>query len=203
MCSCHVRTGHLVSYPCTGRFSPFFLASHKANTLPTWHQSEFFYLQSYSFIYSINLLSSAVSTFSQFDLVSILFFFSSAFPICPFKSSFSNTKMPRPASNTFCSFSCFLEVAEPPVFSDNTTSLLAYMYGTEFSDIPVLSRPDLFTAQVNFYNPSGTDFPVSSVCFCQGTLTALECGSLLPVLTIRASSLITYYAVSASYLLFF
>jgi hypothetical protein len=52
-----VTFGHLVSDPCTGRFSPFFLASHKANTLPTWHQSEFFYLQSYTVNY-INSLSS-------------------------------------------------------------------------------------------------------------------------------------------------
>jgi len=95
-------------------------------------------------------------------------------------------------SNTSCSFSCILEIAEPPVSSGSWTNVLAYLYGTEYTDMPILSRPELFTVRLSFYNPTGIEFTVSCVCFCQGTLTVLECGSLLPVLSIRATSLIMY-----------
>jgi hypothetical protein len=36
------------------------------------------------------------------------------------------------------------------------------------------------------------NFKVNPVLYCQGTLTVLESGSLLPVISVRASSLITY-----------
>ncbi|KAN0083678.1 hypothetical protein V8E54_002766 [Elaphomyces granulatus] len=42
------------------------------------------------------------------------------------------------------------------------------------SDVPVLYRPDPFPVRVNYYNASGTDFPVESLVFCQSTLTAFE-----------------------------
>jgi hypothetical protein len=57
-------------------------------------------------------------------------------------------------ANTSWFFSCLLEIAEPSVSSGFSTNVLAFMYGTEYSDVPVLSRPDLFTVHVNFFDPS-------------------------------------------------
>ncbi|KAN0071977.1 hypothetical protein V8E54_009706 [Elaphomyces granulatus] len=48
------------------------------------------------------------------------------------------------------------------------------MDGTTYSDVPTLSKPDLFGIQVNYFNASKNDFPVGSLVFCQGTLTVLE-----------------------------
>ncbi|KAN0087320.1 hypothetical protein V8E54_001008 [Elaphomyces granulatus] len=79
-------------------------------------------------------------------------------------------------ANTFCSFSGIVE---------------AILYGSDYTEVPILSKPDLFTVCLSFYNPLGIEFMVSSVLYCQGTLTVLESGSLLPILSVRASSLIT------------
>ena len=86
----------------------------------------------------------------------------------------------------FVSFLVFWKLQSPqclPVLA------LAYLYGTEYTDVPILSRPDLFTVRLSFYNPLWIEFTVSSVCYYQGTLTVLECGSLLPVLSVCATSL--------------
>jgi hypothetical protein len=84
-----------------------------------------------------------------------------------------------------------VEVTEPPVTFGVWTNVQAILYGSDYTDVPILSKPDLFTVCLSFYNPLGIEFMVSSVLYCQGTLTVLESGSL-PILSVRASSLITY-----------
>jgi hypothetical protein len=80
----------------------------------------------------------------------------------------------------------------------------AILYGSDYTEVPILSKPDLFTVCLSFYNPLGIEFMVSSVLYCQGTLTVLESGSLLPILSVRASSLITYVlSYFSSYLFYF
>ena len=106
-------------------------------------------------------------------------------------------------ANTFCSFSGIVEVTEPPVTSGVWTNVQAILYGLDYTDVPILSKPDLFTVCLSFYNPLGIEFMVSSVLYCQGTLTVLESGSL-SILSVRASSLITYVlSYFSSYLFFF
>jgi hypothetical protein len=34
------------------------------------------------------------------------------------------------------------------------------MYGTMYTDVPFLYRPDPLSIRVNYYNASGTDFPL-------------------------------------------
>jgi hypothetical protein len=91
-------------------------------------------------------------------------------------------------ANTFCSFSGIVEVTEPPVTFGVWTNVQAILYGSDYTDVPILSKPDLFTVCLSFYNPLGIEFMVSSVLNCQGTFTVLESGSL-PILSVRASSL--------------
>ncbi|KAN0078859.1 hypothetical protein V8E54_005372 [Elaphomyces granulatus] len=63
-------------------------------------------------------------------------------------------------ANTFCSFSCVLEISGPPASSGGLTmEIPTGMHGTLYSDEPML-----------FYNTLGADFPVGSFVFCQGTL---------------------------------
>jgi hypothetical protein len=38
--------------------------------------------------------------------------------------------------------------------------------------VPFLYRPDPFPVRINYYNASGTDFPVGSLVFCHDTLNA-------------------------------
>jgi len=94
--------------------------------------------------------------------------------------------------NTFCSFSCVLEVSEPPASSGGLfLEIPTAMYGTLYSDVPILSRPEIFDIQVNFFNVLGSDFPVGSFVFCQGTLVALEGGAISPKILVRAASLVS------------
>src|SRR6267378_8714313 len=99
--------------------------------------------------------------------------------------------MSNSTPNIFCSFSSLLEVAGPPAASHGSfVDMPTSMYGTTYTDVPVLYRPDPFSIRVNYYNGSGVDFPTGSIVFCQSTLTSLECGSVDPLLTVRATSLI-------------
>ena len=66
-------------------------------------------------------------------------------------------------TNTFCSFSGIVEVTEPPVPSGVWTNVPAILYGSEYADVPILSKPDLFTVCLSFYNPLGIEFMVNSV----------------------------------------
>ena len=59
-----------------------------------------------------------------------------------------------------------------------------------YLDVPMLSRPDILDIQVNFYNTLEADFPVGIFVFCQGTLVALECGTVTPKIKVRAISLL-------------
>ena len=43
------------------------------------------------------------------------------------------------------------------------TNVPAILYGSEYTDVPILSKPDLFTVCLNFYNPLGIEFMVNSV----------------------------------------
>ena len=36
------------------------------------------------------------------------------------------------------------------------------MHGVHYSDVPMLSRPDILDIQVNFYNTLEADFPVGT-----------------------------------------
>ena len=72
------------------------------------------------------LKSEHVSTLSQFNLVLSSCFLFQLYQFVHIRSSFCDTRMPHQVANTFCFFSCFLDVAESLVSSDTTTSLLAY-----------------------------------------------------------------------------
>jgi hypothetical protein len=97
------------------------------------------------------------------------------------------------SSNTFCSFSCVLEIVQSPLYPrPYSLEVATCMDGTTYSDVPTLSKPDLFGIQVNYFNASKNDFPVGSLVFCQGTLTVQESVTSDPVLSVRATSLLRY-----------
>ncbi|KAN0066777.1 hypothetical protein V8E54_010020 [Elaphomyces granulatus] len=94
--------------------------------------------------------------------------------------------------NTFCSFSCVLEIVQSPSSPcGNALEIATCMDGTVYSDVPTLSNPDLIGIRVNYFNASKNDFPVGSLVFCQGTMTVLESVSYDPVLSVRATSLLS------------
>ena len=95
-------------------------------------------------------------------------------------------------SNTFCSFSCVLEITDPPSTSRRISfDIATCMDCTVYSeDAPILSRQDLILIYVNYFNASNSDFPVGSLVFCQGILTVLESMSNGPVLSVHATSLL-------------
>ena len=96
--------------------------------------------------------------------------------------------------NTFCSFSCVLEIVQSPSSPcGNSLEIATCMDGTVYSDVPTLSNPDLIGIRVNYFNASKNYFPVCSLVFCQGTMTVLESVSNDPVLSVRATSLLRYY----------
>ncbi|KAN0083599.1 hypothetical protein V8E54_002687 [Elaphomyces granulatus] len=96
------------------------------------------------------------------------------------------------SSNTFCSFSCVLEIVQSPLYPrPYSLEVATCMDGTTYSDVPTLSKPDLFGIQVNYFNASKNDFPVGSLVFCQGTLTVQESVTSDPVLSVRATSLLS------------
>ena len=98
--------------------------------------------------------------------------------------------------NTFCSFSCVLEIVQSPSSPcGNSLEIATCMDGTVYSDVPTLSNPDLIGIRVNYFNASKNDFPVGSLVFCQGTMTVLESVSNDPVLSVRATSLLRYYTL--------
>jgi hypothetical protein len=98
--------------------------------------------------------------------------------------------------NTFCSFACVLEIVQSPSSPrGNSLQIATCMDGTVYSDVPTLSKPDLFGIRVNYFNSSKNDFPVGSLVFCQGTMTVLESVSNDLVLSVRATSLLRYYTL--------
>ena len=102
----------------------------------------------------------------------------------------TNFKMSQ-SGNTFCSFSCVLEISEPPSSPGGLAmEIPAAMYGTLYPDVPILSRPDIFTIKVNFFNALGAEFPLGSLVLCQGTLVVIEGGSVPPILSVRATTLV-------------
>jgi hypothetical protein len=98
--------------------------------------------------------------------------------------------------NTFCSFSCILEIMQSPSSSrGNSLEFATCMDGMVYSDVPTLSKPDLFGIQVNYFNASKNNYPVGSLVFCQGTMTVLESMANDPVFSVRATSLLRYHTL--------
>ena len=95
-------------------------------------------------------------------------------------------------SNTFCWFSCVLEITDPPVSSRGFSfDIATVMDGIVYlEDTPILCRPELILIHVNFFNASNSDFPVGSLVLCQGILTVPESMSNDPVLSVHATSLL-------------
>jgi hypothetical protein len=91
--------------------------------------------------------------------------------------------------NTFCSFSCVLEVSESPASAGGLTiEIPTAMHGALYDDVPMLTRPDILDIRISFHNALGAVFPIGSFVFCQGTMVAVEGGAIPPVILVRATS---------------